>query len=571
VFLAFTAAAFVLMTNIAGAEGVLDQDQWTYNGSHVIAIDPPNGYITFDQSVTAGMTGLLTAVDFDADVTSDRVYFFVNYPGRNEGSHLDATFVTRLSQGSGMHRVDVSAAKIFLRAGDVFSIGLIGAEGSTPAGYFKAAKDANPNAYPGGNLYYRYGGTGWLGLGYDDDMMFRTYMTKVDQEQWTQNGSHVIAIDPPNGHITFDQSVTAGMTGLLTNVEFEADVTSDRVYFFVNQYGRNNGPHLEATYVTRLARGSGVYNVDVSSSMIFLKAGDVFSIGLVGAEGSTPAGYFKAAKDANPNAYPGGNLYYRYGGTGWLGLGYDDDMMFRTYVSPVQLNCFPQMAVGGGYITNFMLLNNGAGFTTGTLSFTDQVGGSFPVKLTAPGYGGSAPALWLSMSSGSTLILKTEALSTLAATKAGWACVESYGGSFGGVATYEYTEAGGLKATVGVLSSQLVEAATVPVDNDTDQGRSTAFAVANYGSEDINIKIVVLDENGNITNTIRPQELNPLGPRSQAARYLHQYDSTKGNFRGSMVFVADGGKRFLVMALGENRGLFTAIPVIPGRAPIVPD
>jgi hypothetical protein len=95
--------------------------------------------------------------------------------------------------------------------------------------------------------------------------------------------------------------------------------------------------------------------------------------------------------------------------------------------------------------------------------------------------------------------------------------------------------------------------------------------VANYGSENINIRIVVLDENGNITDTIAPQELNPLGPQHQTARYLDQYDSAKRNFRGSMVLIAEGGKRFLVVALAQNKGLYTAIPVIPGKAPNIQD
>jgi hypothetical protein len=117
----------------------------------------------------------------------------------------------------------------------------------------------------------------------------------------------------------------------------------------------------------------------------------------------------------------------------------------------------------------------------------------------------------VSITPGSALFLKAEAIDSSGPAKAGWACLESYGGSFGGVATYEFSEGGALNAAVGVLSSPPVEAATIPVDNDASQHRSTAFAVANYGSENINIRIVILDENGNITNTITPQELNPLG------------------------------------------------------------
>lgn len=154
----------------------------------------------------------------------------------------------------------------------------------------------------------------------------------VDQEQWTSTASIDLTIEPPQGHKTLDQSVTAGVTGLLRKVEFSAEVTSDRVYFYVNQPGRGGPPLESMTFATRLQQGSGQYSIDVSSAKIFLQAGDVFSIGLVGMEGTTPAGSFRAARDMNPDAYPRGALYWRYGGTGWLGLGYDDDMMFRTYV-----------------------------------------------------------------------------------------------------------------------------------------------------------------------------------------------------------------------------------------------
>jgi len=404
----------------------------------------------------------------------------------------------------------------------------------------------------------------------------------LDQEQWAYNGSHVLYIDPPNGYITFDQSVTAGMTGLLTNVEFYADVTSDRVYFFVNQSGRNDGPHLEATFVTKLAQGSGVYNIDVSAAKILLKAGDVFSIGLIGAEGNTPAGSFRAAINAQVNAYTKGALYYRYGSTGWLGLGYDDDMMFRTFVAPVQLSYFPQVAIGGGYATNFILLNNGDTTATGTLTLTDQLGNPLLVSLTELGIqaetvgyqynsAGAVSSLPVSIAPGATLFLKAAALNPSDPTKVGWASFESYGGSIGGVAAFEFTEGGALKTTVGILSSQPVEAATIPVDNDATQKRSTAFAVANYSGEAINIRIVILDKNGIVKATITPQELNPLVPQKQVARYLDQYDASKQNFLGSMVLIAENGKRFVVAALAHNQGLYTSIPVMPGKASKIQD
>ncbi len=572
---AFTVAALVLMTGSASAIGIVDQEQWTYNASISLTPNPGDGHKTLDQAVTAGKTGLLTNVEFYAEVTSNRVYFYVNQSGRNDGDPLEATFVTQLAQGSGAYNIDVSAANIFLTAGDVFSIGLVGLEGNTEAGSFRAARDMNPPAYAGA-LYWRYGGTGWLGMGYDDDMMFRTYVAPLDQEQWTSNASISLTPNPGDGHKTLDQAVTAGKTGLLTNVEFDAEVTSNRVYFYVNQSGRNNGDPLEATFVTQLAQGSGVYNIDVSAANIFLKAGDVFSIGLVGLEGNTAAGSFKAARDMNPKAYAGA-LYWRYGSTGWLGLGYDDDMMFRTFVSPLEVSCFPQVAIGGGYATTLVLLNNGATPTAGSLTLTDQSGNPLSVRLTEPGVQsseynvtGEVSSLPITIEPGATLFLKADVVNASDSAKVGWADFQSNGGSLGGVATFEYTAGGKLKSTVGILASQPVDAATIPINNDSTQNRSTAFAVANYGAEDINIRIVVVDKDGTIAGTLTPPELNPLRPHTQVAKYLDQYDTSKKDFHGSIVLIAQDGKQFAVMAMGQSQGLYTAIPVIPGKASTIP-
>ena len=168
----------------------------------------------------------------------------------------------------------------------------------------------------------------------------------LDQEQWTSNGAHTLDIPAEHVHIVFDQAVIAGKTGLLSNVEFEATVLTNNVYFFLVDGGRWGGG-LSPVIYENLALSSGgsaeTYNVDVSAAGIVVSPGDVFSIGLqafhVGYGGDDGAaisnGSFSAARDTDPY-FPGTgpDLYYRYGATGWLGLGYDDDMKFRTYVVP---------------------------------------------------------------------------------------------------------------------------------------------------------------------------------------------------------------------------------------------
>ena len=106
----------------------------------------------------------------------------------------------------------------------------------------------------------------------------------------------------------------------------------------------------------------------------------------------------------------------------------------------------------------------------------------------------------------------------------------------------------------------------MPVDNDDTENRFTGFAVANPSTENINVTLYVLDENGGITDVLSPPELNPLGPLKQTSKFLHEYVSTKLKFKGSMVLVGQSGKTFAVVALVQTQGLVTVIPVIPSKA-----
>jgi hypothetical protein len=150
-------------------------------------------------------------------------------------------------------------------------------------------------------------------------------------------------------------------------------------------------------------------------------------------------------------------------------------------------------------------------------------------------------------------------------TTVGWARLQSPNGLISGVGTFQYVESSTLKAIAGVLGSQLVEYATIPVDNNGDEERYTGFAIANPTDEDVYIRINLLDESGKVVDSITPTELNPLGPRKQVARFLHQYLSARLQFRGSMVLVPAQSAKMVVVALVQNKGLLTAVPVIPSK------
>jgi hypothetical protein len=141
------------------------------------------------------------------------------------------------------------------------------------------------------------------------------------------------------------------------------------------------------------------------------------------------------------------------------------------------------------------------------------------------------------------------------------------GGLLGGVATFQLASPGGALQTIaGVLSSRPVPVATIPVDDDVPQNRFTGYAVANPGSSSITIKAQMVNADG----TLGPR-LNDitLAPGEQLARFFFEDPNTSGSnmvFQGSVVLIGQGAA-FSVVALVQNQGLFTAIPVIPAKAP----
>jgi hypothetical protein len=126
-----------------------------------------------------------------------------------------------------------------------------------------------------------------------------------------------------------------------------------------------------------------------------------------------------------------------------------------------------------------------------------------------------------------------------------------------------------LQTIAGVLSADATNSATIPVnDNNTLGGQSytTGYAVANPGSEDVNIRITVLNTDGSVWKILDPPLLNPLKPGTHVARFLWQdLNDPNIQFRGSMVLTTQSARTFAVVALVMNQSLFTAIPVIPAE------
>jgi hypothetical protein len=230
---------------------------------------------------------------------------------------------------------------------------------------------------------------------------------------------------------------------------------------------------------------------------------------------------------------------------------------------------FAQVAIGGGYTTVFTLMNTGTGDLGGVLVLTGANGNPLNAKFSEPP---AAPITASSIDitpihSGGTRFITAGPVNPGDATTTGWGRIESSGGTIGGVGTFEFTQAGKLTTIAGVLAGSTLNVATVPVDNDGAQNRFTGYAIANDSNANINVKIVVVNANGAPVQTLNLPQLNPLGPRQQTARFLHQDVPSLLTFQGSMVLIGQGGSRFSIVALVLDQGLITAVPVIPSKAP----
>jgi hypothetical protein len=233
---------------------------------------------------------------------------------------------------------------------------------------------------------------------------------------------------------------------------------------------------------------------------------------------------------------------------------------------------FSHMAVGGGYVTSFTFTNTGSDAVSGNLVLRDQQGNPFDVNLTEIGTAGSVGNTFpVTIEAGGARSFVATPSDGGASLRNGWARVESSGGNLGGVGTFQLGQGAALQTVAGVLAATSVEAVTIPVDNSASQNRFTGVAVANQNSEDISIRLVTLDENGTVMDNMMPAQLNPLGPQRQVAVFLHEILPNRVTFRGSMALVVQGGKRASVVALVQNQTLLTAVPVIPEKAPQVPN
>jgi len=230
---------------------------------------------------------------------------------------------------------------------------------------------------------------------------------------------------------------------------------------------------------------------------------------------------------------------------------------------PPQVTYFPHLAVGGGYTSVVTLINTGADAASGTLAFVDQSGNPLRVALSGSAEGSSFPA---TIAAGAVLTLNVNPAAGTNSTISGWASFAGTGGSLSGVVSFQASRGEVLSSIAGVLAAQPADSVTIPVDNDEIQERYTGFAVANPGSQELRVRLSLLNSQGNVVQDFAPSGLNPLAPQGQVAVFVHQLIPSAARFRGSAVLASDNQARFVATALVQDRGLFTAIPVLPGKS-----
>lgn len=225
---------------------------------------------------------------------------------------------------------------------------------------------------------------------------------------------------------------------------------------------------------------------------------------------------------------------------------------------------FAHVTVGGGYSTTVTLTNTGDTACFGILILTDSQGQPLDASGADVGAGSSFP---VSIASAGTTSVSINPVSPGDPLRSGWATVAASGGVLSGVATWHVVTGGVVQAAAGVLASQPTRYATIPVDDDFSQGYLTAYAVANPTSQNLFIKLALVNEDGKVVDD---SVTFTLAPKQHTARFLYQ-DVARSQFKGSIVLRAQEGGSFVAVALKYYHSLFTVIPVIPGKASSVPD
>jgi sugar lactone lactonase YvrE len=229
---------------------------------------------------------------------------------------------------------------------------------------------------------------------------------------------------------------------------------------------------------------------------------------------------------------------------------------------------FPQVAIGGGYTTQFSMTNSGSSPATATLNLTDPKGAPFVVEGVVVSPDGKTTTLTGSsfsvlLPSGGVGFITVKPLHPDDPIGVAWARLVSSIGSLSAVATYELTVEEAIQTMVGVLQTKRLPYATIPLDNDELDKKQMGYVIANPSGQEITIKMALVDRDGTV---LEDNATLKLGPREYFGGYLYQ-EFDAADLKGSFVMRGKGGATFVVMALLDKKGILTALPVVPGKFP----
>ena len=220
--------------------------------------------------------------------------------------------------------------------------------------------------------------------------------------------------------------------------------------------------------------------------------------------------------------------------------------------TPQSMIVFPQFVTGADYVSTATLVNtNTAATVSGTFSIFNQNG--TPRAVTVAGK--TATSFAVTIPPGGTAVLTTTAGGNVAVGMATFVSNLVVDG------VVQYAYGGG---EIGVLSAPLQTFATVVIN--TASGNDTGLAIANPGSTGINLRLVQVDQNGTVVQSVDPPSLNPLPPNAQVSMFIEQFGFTNiGNLSSGSVQIQNKGTgQFAALALLVQNGAFASTGIIDG-------
>ncbi len=216
---------------------------------------------------------------------------------------------------------------------------------------------------------------------------------------------------------------------------------------------------------------------------------------------------------------------------------------------------FPQFVNNGDYITIITLINTHTNLSiNGQLYVYNQDGTLRPSPLA----GQTGNPLWVTIPPGGTVSYSTPPGGGIPIS--GMAKFVSDLPA-GGVVQFQF--AGG---QIGVMNAPFRSAATLVLN--TANGNNTGLAIANASSSwPLNVSLAYVDENGVVQDTISPQELNPLPPNGQVARFVSDlpfHVSVANKSSGSIQIFANGAGQFNAFGLLFNNNLYSSTATVMG-------